>query len=358
MSYATIDTDTIYCQACPANRERLPMAHDCFDVHTHFVPENFPPYVGNSLDIPWPSMAEDKPCHRNVMISGKKYRTVADGCWSAERRLSEMPMMKVTHQAISCMPELMSHWLPIEDGKVLIRYINEQLAELIDADRAHFFGLGGVPLQDVDAAVEELHYCMMALGFKGVQIASHVNGVSIGDARFEPFFAEAARLGAAVFVHALRPSGEERLVGPFPEQAVLFPGDIGMAAASMITGGIAARHPQLRIGFSHGGGALAMTLPRLTQVYQSNIPGLEAALSEAPLVTARRFYYDHVVMDPVLLRMIIQTYGESQILIGSDYPFFPARAVNAQRDFEQAELSAELIVAISSENPRRFLGLA
>jgi aminocarboxymuconate-semialdehyde decarboxylase len=334
------------------------MSHECIDVHTHFVPEDFPPYLGKTPGVPWPSMAEDKPCHRNVMISGKKYRTVADGCWSAARRLSEMPVMKVTHQAISCMPELMSHWLPLEDGKVLIRYINEQLAELIDQDRARFFGLGGVPLQDIDAATEELHYGMASLGFSGVQIASHVNGVSIGDARFEPFFAEAERLGAAIFVHALRPSGKERMVGPFPEQAVLFPADIGFAATSMITGGVAARHPSLRIGFSHGGGALAMTLPRLTQVYQSKIPGLEAALAEAPTITARRFYYDHVVSDPTLIRMIVETYGESQILIGSDYPFYPAKAVNAPRDLEEAGLTAEVIAAISSNNPRRFLGLA
>lgn len=334
------------------------MGHECIDVHTHFVPENFPPYLGTSVGIPWPSMAADKPCHRTVMIDGKKYRTVADGCWSAPRRLSEMPVMKVTDQAISCMPELMSHWLSIADGKVLIRYINDQLAELIDGDRTRFFGLGGVPLQDVEAAIEELQHCMTALGFSGVQIASHVNGVSIGDPRFEPFFAAAEQLGAAIFVHALRPSGKERLVGPFPEQAVLFPADIGLAAASMITGGIAARHPLLRIGFSHGGGALAMTLPRLTQIFESKIPGLEAALSEAPMVTARRFYYDHVVADPILLRMIVDTYGASQILVGSDYPFFPARAIDALRDFEAAGLTADVIAAISSTNPRRFLGIA
>ena len=331
---------------------------DCFDVHTHFVPENFPAYLGNAIDIPWPSMIEDKPCHRTVLISGKKYRTLADGCWSAERRLSEMPRMKVTHQAISCMPELMSHWLPLDDGKVLIRYINDQLAELIDNDRSRFFGLGGVPLQDIDAAIDELHYCIDSLGFSGVQIASHVENVSIGDARFEPFFAAAETLGAAVFVHALRPAGAERLVGPFPPQAVAFPADIGFAAASMITGGVAARHPALRIGFSHGGGALLMALPRITEVWKSNIPGLEAALIESPLATARRFYYDHVVLDPAILRVIIEFYGDTQILVGSDYPFYPAKLVHPFEDFAAAGLSDDVIARITRDNPRRFLGNA
>ena len=332
------------------------MTVECFDVHTHFVPERFPAYTGLSPDVTWPSMVNAKPCHKTILISGKHYRTVNDGCWSAPRRLSEMPAMGVTHQAISAMPELMSYWLPLADAKVLIRYINDELAALVNEDRQRFFGLGGVPLQDVEAAVEELRYGVETLGFSGVQIASHVNGVSIGDARFEPFFAEAERLGAAVFVHALRPAGKERLVGPFPEQAVCFPAEIGFAAASMITGGIGARHPALRIGFSHGGGALAMILPRIVQVWESVIPGLEASLAESPLITARRFYYDHVTFDPGLLRMIIETYGQSQILIGSDYPFYPASRVHPFKDLEAAGLAPDVVAAITSSNARRFLG--
>ena len=105
------------------------------------------------------------------------------------------------------------------------------------------------------------------LKFSGVEIASHVNGVSIGDARFEPFFAEAERLGAAIFVHALRPAGQDRIVGAFAEQAVCFPGDVALACASMITGGIASRHPKLRIAFSHGGGTMAILMPRLVHAW-------------------------------------------------------------------------------------------
>lgn len=333
------------------------MAIQCIDVHTHFVPETFPAYLGQFPDTPWPSTVDAKPCHKHILISGKQYRTVADGCWSAPRRLSEMPTMNVTHQAISPMPELMSYWLPLDDAKVLIRYINDQLAALIDEDRTRFFGLGGVPMQDVESAIEELRYAVKTLRFAGVQIASHVNGVSIGDARFEPFFAEAERLKATVFVHALRPAGKERVVGPFPEQAVCFPAEIGFAAASMITGGIGARHPNLRIGFSHGGGALVMTLPRIIQVWQSTIPGLSAPLAESPLVTAKRFYYDHVVGDPALLRLIIDTYGASQILIGSDYPFYPAKGVDPFGDLERAGLDASTVTAITSANARRFLGI-
>ena len=240
---------------------------DCIDIHTHIVPENFPAYAGKGRDVPWPAMAEAHACHRHVMISGKVYRTVADGSWSVPRRIEAMGAMRVARQALSPMPELLSYWLPLEDGKALIRYLNEQIAEMVALAPQRFIGLGAVPLQDIDSALRELEFTVKNLKFAGVEIASHVNGVSIGDARFEPFFAEAERIGAAIFVHALRPAGQERIVGAFAEQAVCFPGDIALAAASMITGGIAARHPKLRIAFSHGGGALSMLLPRLVHAW-------------------------------------------------------------------------------------------
>ena len=324
---------------------------ECIDVHTHVVPESFPAYAGKGRDVPWPSMAEAQACHKHVMISGKVYRTVSDGCWSVPRRLEDMAGMRVSRQALSPMPELLSYWLPMPDGGVLIRYLNEQIAAMVARAPDRFVGLGAVPLQDVQAAIKELEYVLKTLKLCGVEIASHVNGVSIGEARFEPFFAAAEALGAAVFVHALRPAGQERIVGAFSEQAVCFPGDIALACASMITGGIAARHPRLRIAFSHGGGAMALLLPRLVQAW-SKLPAARESLPESPAVTARRFFYDHLVFEPASVAFLAARFGASQILVGSDYPFNmgdpdPAGTLD----------KAGLDPALTAANARRFLGL-
>src|SRR5947208_16293716 len=83
---------------------------DCIDIHTHIVPENFPPYAGRNANVPWPSMADAHACHRHVMIQGKVYRTVSDGSWSVPRRIEEMGGMQVARQALSPMPELLSSW--------------------------------------------------------------------------------------------------------------------------------------------------------------------------------------------------------------------------------------------------------
>ena len=216
-------------------------------------------------------------------------------------------------------------------------------------------GLGAVPLQDLQSAVEELEYVVKSLKFSGVEIASHVNGTSIGAPQFEPFFAAAEQMGAAIFVHALRPAGQDRIVGPFSEQAVCFPGDIALACASMITGGVAARHPGLRIAFSHGGGAMAMLLPRLVHAWQMT-PKAREALKESPAATARRFFYDQLVFDAAAARLLIERFGASQIMVGSDYPF-----VMGDRDpvgtLERLKLPNDAHHAISAGNARRFLGL-
>lgn len=331
------------------------MTHAAIDCHTHVVPENFPAYAGRNADVPWPSMAPAHACHRHVMISGKTYRTVNDGSWSVPRRIEGMGAMRVGRQVLSPMPELLSYWLPAEDAQVLLRYINDTIAAMVDAAPERFTGLGAVPLQDLDMALRELEYIKNTLKFAGVEIASHVNGVSIGDARFEPFFAAAERMGAAIFVHALRPAGQDRIVGALSEQAVAFPGDIGLAAAALITGGIAAKHPNLRIGFSHGGGALAVMLPRLAHAWRM-IPKALEQMPESPEVYARRFFYDCVVFDPLLVRVLVERYGASQILVGSDYPFAMGEP-DPLGLLGRSGLDATTIAAITHGNATRFLGL-
>jgi aminocarboxymuconate-semialdehyde decarboxylase len=328
---------------------------EVIDVHNHVVPEQFPKYAGKGTNVPWPSMADAHACHKHVMISGKVYRTVSDGCWSAPRRIEDMGKQGVSRQAISPMPELLSYWLPLDDAKAMVRYLNEQIAAMIALAPKSFIGLGAVPLQDLDSSLVELDFVMKKLKFSGVEIASHVNGTSIGDPRFEPFFAACEKMGAAVFVHALRPAGMERIVGAFSEQAVLFPNEIAIACASMITGGVAARHPKLRIAFSHGGGTMSILLPRLVHAWNM-VQKTKESLTESPAVTAKRFYYDNVLFDTDSIRFLVGRFGAGQVLVGSDYPF----ALGEQDPLgmlRKAGLDEKTVALIGSTNAKRFLGL-
>lgn len=335
--------------------------HCGIDVHAHVVPERFPAYLGSKAPAQWPSTAAAPDagglCHRQVMIAGKNYRTVSEKCWSVERRLADLPAMGLAHQAISPMPELLSYWMEAPDAQQLLRFLNEQIATMAAESGGVLVGLGAVPLQDIDLAIAELRYAVETLGFAGVEIGSNVNGTPIGDARFDPFFAACEALDAAVFVHALKPTGMDRLVGPAPLQQVLaYPTDVGLAAASVITGNLLTRHPRLRIAFSHGGGTLAMLLPRLQQGW-SVFPALKEQLRESPTEQARKLFYDTLVFDPPTLARLVALFGESQLLIGTDYPFnFHERAPLDQ--IAAAGLDAAATARLGDGNARRFLARA
>jgi len=185
------------------------------DVHTHVVPFDFPPYAGSAAARKWPQMAAAHNCHhRNVMIDGKVFRTVTDECWDVGRRLEHMASTGITRQVLSPMPELLSYWLPAEDAVTLCRHVDDAIVAMVEQAPDKFAALGCVPLQDVDRAVRELERLMKSGHFRGVEIGTNVNGVAIGDSRFQPFYEAAEALGAAIFIHPLHPTGLDRLVGP------------------------------------------------------------------------------------------------------------------------------------------------
>jgi aminocarboxymuconate-semialdehyde decarboxylase len=123
----------------------------------------------------------------------------------------------------------------------------------------------------------------------------------------------------------------------------------------MITGGIAARHPLLRMAFSHGGGTMSILMPRLVHAWNV-FPKAKESLTESPATVARRFYYDELVFDPEAVKFLIKQFGASQIVVGTDYPF-ALGDTNPVGTLEKAALDIATMTALTSANAKRFLGL-
>lgn len=327
------------------------------DIHAHVVPGSFPAYLGSATPAGWPAIAPGHDCHhRQVMIDGKNYRTVSEQCWSTSRRLADLQEMGLALQVVSPMPELLSYWMAPEAGAQMVRFLNEQIAGMVAESNGRLLGLGALPLQDLDRALKELHHLKHALGLSGVEIGSNINGRVIGDPHWLPFFEACAELNLPVFVHALRPAGMDRLVGPAPLQQVLaYPTDVGLAAASVLTGNLLSKVPGLRLAFSHGGGTLAMLLPRLQQA-MSVFPALADSVHLPPAEAARQLFFDTLVFDAATLRHLAQTFGPRQLMLGTDHPFnfHERRPVDRLREAGFDEATTALL---THANARRFLGL-
>ena len=329
-------------------------ACNAVDIHTHVVPATFPRSLQGVAG--WPSMEPTDSCHRNIVIDGKLYRTVSDACWNIPKRIAEMDTMGVHLQVVSPMPELFSYWLPFSAANDLLRYINDQTAEAIAASHGRLAGLAAVPLQDIDLAIAELTRACKHLGFAGVELGSNINGIPIGAPQFDPFFAAAEDLGAAIFVHAVKPTGMDRLVGPAALQQVLaYPTDVGLAAASIITSNTITRFPRLRIAFSHGGGTLASLLPRLAEGVRV-FPALQDSITEDVYAQAQRFFYDTLVYDEPTLRHLLAVFGDTQLLVGTDYPFNFHERHPLQR-IDAAVADQDIRLKLRASNSSRFLNL-
>jgi len=327
------------------------------DVHTHVVPESFPNYIGKQISSQWPSMAPaPNPCHRHVMVAGSIYRTVTNQCWDCKVRTDDMNSSGVGLQVLSVMPELLGYWLSLEDSEVLCRYLNDVIARMVSDAPGKFLGLAAVPMQNIGSAIRELDFAINTLGMKGVEIGTNINGLPIGHPDLYPFFEAAESMGAAIFVHPLRPVGMDRLVGPASlEQIVAFPGETGLAAVSMITGGTFAKLPKLRIAYSHGGGSLSMLLPRLQHAWNT-FPPVRQAVAMDPQVAARSMYYDNLVYDAATIHRLIDVFGVSQLMVGTDYPFTIMDADPVGR-IQSLDLAESVQIQLKRDNALHWLGM-
>jgi aminocarboxymuconate-semialdehyde decarboxylase len=327
------------------------------DAHAHLLPPDYPP----GAPACFPQMEPVEGSTDRFLVFGAMRFRARDVFFEAERRLEAQDAAGVDAEVLTPMPPLLRYDLPAADGLALARHVNEATAQLCSAEPSRLIGLGMVPLQDPDAATAELA-AIGDLGLAGVEIASNVLGVSIGDERFLPFFAAAATLGLAVFVHAM-PAATSRL--PPKAMGTYVVGLEGaMAAASLITGGTAAKCPELRIAFSHAAGGFPLMLPR-AQYFWSGSWNEEPKVPEravmpddgpAPIEFARRFYYDSLVFDRRALRFLVDYLGPDRLLVGSDFPAMP-REDPAGRTLRSLGLPPDVLEDITWHNAFRWLGV-
>lgn len=288
------------------------------DVHTHIVPADLP--ADSARSEAWPSIEMRGDGSAAVMVRGKVFRAIDSRSWDVARRMDDMGEDGIDMQVLSPMPELLSHWLPVDEADTLSKIMNEQAARMIAAAPGKFRGIGMVPMQDPELAARRLED-VKAMGLMGIEIGTHINGVTLGDEKLDPVYAAAEALGLLIFVHPLHPVGIDRIGGRREFASVsVFPLETALATVSLLGSRVLHRFPKLRVLLSHGGGAAPWIVPRID--FACTRGGLlKDFLPEKAGDTLRRFWYDTITYDAAALNYLAERVGADRLVVGSDYPF-------------------------------------
>ena len=239
-----------------------------------------------------------------------------------ELRLKDMDRMGIDIQAVSPAPQQTYYWAEPGLGAEVSRMINDRLAEIVARWPDRFVGLGTVPLQNVELAVTELERCVKQLGLRGVEINPNVAGRDLTDPslNLDRFFAKARELDIVIFMHPIGFTHAERFMDHYFNNVIGNPLDTSVGAMRLIFDGVMERHPGLKVVLPHAGGFIAHYWARMDHAWRAR-PDCRTVIKKVPSSYLKKFYFDTIAFDPQMLRNLIDKYGPSQVVLGTDYPF-------------------------------------
>ena len=326
------------------------MPIDAVDVHSHFFPEAFIRLirshgrpVGASVDrrdgVEWLTMPEHPPVPLTPLFT-----TIA----ARRARLQELG---ITAQALSLSPPMV-HWAPAALGVQLARAFNDGILEIQASFPDQFVGLATLPLQDVDAALQEMDRAV-GLGMRGIYVATAIGGRYLDAPQFAPMWEAAASRSILVFIHPQNHIGREVMDRWHLFNTVGFPVETAVLATRLIFSGTLDRHPSLRIVLAHGGGVLPVLAGRLDHAYRQRAE-VRDAIAAPPSTYVKRFYFDTVTHHDLALRFLLDLVGPQQVVLGTDIPYDMADPEPLAR-IRRLGLAAPAAAAVVGESARKLL---
>jgi 6-methylsalicylate decarboxylase len=309
------------------------------DVHAHYWTED---YLDLLLDL-------------GKADAGAARGLGAGGGAELAARLRLMDRAGIEMQVLSASPQM-----PYAENKWkaarAARFVNDQYAELAERYRGRFAAFAALPMPHLEESVGEMGRALDELGMTGVAMNTTVLGRALVEPDFEPVFAELNRRGAVLYLHPAGNSACSPLIANYHlTWMVGAPVEDTISIMQLITHGIPARYPGVKIINSHLGGALPMLLQRADDQYSWEAP----KTPEQPSVAARRMWYDTVGHGHVAaLRCAIGSFGADRLVLGTDFPYengdLFVRAVNYIND---PQIAPDAARAILDQNASAVLGI-
>ena len=322
------------------------------DLHTHYYPPAYFERIERSGgDF---SFGTSPSGQRIIRYRGARFFGITSPMTDVEQRLDDMDRVGIDTEVLS----LSTPNVYFVEGRAqadVARMVNDAYADLARRHPGRFLGFASIPMDDPDAALRELERALDELRMQGVVVLSNIRGRELSDPAYRPFFEEADRRKACVFIHPMIPVASERFTEYVLGPIVGFPVDTTVAVAKLCYSGVFKRLPNIRWIVAHAGGAVPYLMERLDSGWR-DFAECRAHIDEPPSTYLRRLYYDTVTFSALNLRLLRDAVGAEHMVMGSDYPHLLGSIDKAVSSIVETDFSDDEKGDVFSGTALRILG--
>jgi aminocarboxymuconate-semialdehyde decarboxylase len=325
------------------------------DLHAHWFPQPWIDVLLKEAHANGAKMGKSEKGHPMIDIIGVPLKSVfRPDMVEPAYILKSMDDARVDVRAMS-LTNPMVYWAPPAFALKLSQAANDAGAEMHARYPRRFVSTIMLPLQDTRLSLQELERAAKLPGLRAINMGTHVNGRNLHDKAFWPVYARCEELALPLFLHNLYPFGAERLKDFFMINVLGNPYEDGVAAASLVYGGVLDAFPKLEVYLPHGGGTFPWLIGRFD--YAAGTSSALKHMKQPPSTYLKRFYYDVIVFNAQIMRDLIDLVGVERVVMGTDFP--QAMAVKQPVDFVESvpRLSLREREMILSLNAQRMLKL-
>jgi predicted TIM-barrel fold metal-dependent hydrolase len=270
--------------------------------------------------------------------------------WTPEHSLAEMERGGIATSILSITMPAVSFLGP-QDAAATARECNEYAKQLSEKYPGKFGSFAALPMPHVDETLKEIAYALDVLKADGVAFMTSYGDRWLGHPDFAPVMAELNRRGAVAYTHPTTPDCCVNLAS-VPPSMVEWNTDTTRTIGNLIFSGTAARTPEVKFIFSHGGGTVTSVIDRFT-IQMVSTPEFKSFTGPGVMAELRRFYYDTAqASNAMIMSGLTRMVDSRQILFGTDYPY---RTAPEQVAGLRAFLSDADLKLIGRGNAQRLL---
>jgi uncharacterized protein len=213
-----------------------------------------------------------------------------------------------------------------EYAAAVARAFNDFVANEFNRRSNKVRAVGVLPLRDPAAAAMELRRAVTELGIVAFELVSAGLPVALGDPFFDPVWAEAERLGAAMCIHGTRSHsyevGGDKLRTFSEVHCYAFAASLMLQFTSVVFGAVPIRFPKLRLAFLEVGVSwLPYYLDRMDEHWEKRGEAETPLLTREPskIVRDANMWFS-IEAGETLLPQTIEFLGDQHFLYATDIP--------------------------------------